>query len=219
MLPQGPHDHFLRLAPADPRAWTPGRERRHAACAAVLRGQSQKVVAAELGLTPATLAGLVSAALLELGVDVRCARVPLALPLLLHAAEGSRVVSFCEVGEGGRGDWGGPPWQLSLGLPEQVLASELSPGEQEVTRAYLSGQSYAEIAGARGSSTRTVANQLGQSFRKLGASGRFSLIAAVLENGARRGAPLTLTLRSAPAADEDAAPLSATTFPRSALSA
>lgn len=79
----------------------------------------------------------------------------MALPLLLHAAEGSRVLSLCEVGEGARGQ---QDFYLGLGLPDQVLADLLSASEQAVTKAYLGGLSYAEIAQARGSSARTVAN-------------------------------------------------------------
>jgi DNA-binding CsgD family transcriptional regulator len=212
----GSDGQLLRLSPAAPKPWTESRARRHAACAAVLRGQAQKVVAADLGLAPATLAGLVKAALFDLGIDVRCARVPVALPLLLHAAEGSRVVSLCEVGEGWRA---AQHWQLSLGFPDQALAGALSAAEGAVTKAYLAGQSYREIARSRRSSARTVANQLGQSFRKLGASGRFSLLAAVVELGSRRHVPLTLTLRATPPPGEETAPRSISAFPSRALSA
>lgn len=52
----------------------------------------------------------------------------------------------------------------------------LSAAEREVARAALEGLSNGEIAAARGTSVRTVANQLQSIFRKLGVSGRTELI-------------------------------------------
>jgi hypothetical protein len=43
-------------------------------------------------------------------------------------------------------------------------------------RGLLEGRNYLEIAKKRGTSTRTVANQLAAAFRRLGVSGRASLL-------------------------------------------
>ena len=52
----------------------------------------------------------------------------------------------------------------------------LAAGEREVLRLVLEGRSNAEIAAARGTSARTVANQVASLLRKLGARSRFDLI-------------------------------------------
>jgi DNA-binding CsgD family transcriptional regulator len=56
-------------------------------------------------------------------------------------------------------------------------ADDLTAAEREVTLAALSGLSNAGIAKQRGSSPRTVANQLALVFRKLGVHSRAELAA------------------------------------------
>src|SRR4051812_22557203 len=60
--------------------------------------------------------------------------------------------------------------------PREGVAA-LSPSERAVCELIASGASNAEIARARKTSARTVANQLASAFRKLGVSSRFELIA------------------------------------------
>lgn len=52
----------------------------------------------------------------------------------------------------------------------------LASGEREVLQLVLEGHSNAEIGAARGTSARTVANQVASLLRKLGARSRFELI-------------------------------------------
>jgi DNA-binding CsgD family transcriptional regulator len=59
---------------------------------------------------------------------------------------------------------------------EGALVS-LTNAEHEVVLAVERGESNAEIARARGTSTRTVANQLARVFRKLGVASRAELVA------------------------------------------
>lgn len=54
--------------------------------------------------------------------------------------------------------------------------SQLSPAERAVLAYVIRGDSNAEIAAARRTSVRTVANQVAKLLRKLGASSRFDLI-------------------------------------------
>ena len=65
---------------------------------------------------------------------------------------------------------------LSFAL-DRDSAATLSPAESEVARYLLEGRSNAEIASQRGSSARTVANQVSSLFRKLGVSSRLELVA------------------------------------------
>lgn len=69
---------------------------------------------------------------------------------------------------------------LVLSMPAASgLAASLSPAEIEVARAIVRGSSNAEIARARGTSVRTVANQVASILRRLGAGSR-SHVAAKL---------------------------------------
>ena len=56
-------------------------------------------------------------------------------------------------------------------------ASGLTPSESEVMAHLVAGRSNAEIAVLRGSSPRTVANQVASVFRKLGVASRLELVA------------------------------------------
>jgi DNA-binding CsgD family transcriptional regulator len=66
---------------------------------------------------------------------------------------------------------------VSVPVQERPLAA-LSPAERAVVALALEGLSNDQIACRRGSSTRTVANQLASAYRKLGVSGRAELAAA-----------------------------------------
>jgi DNA-binding CsgD family transcriptional regulator len=59
----------------------------------------------------------------------------------------------------------------------------LSAAEREVVRAVLAGAPNAGIARARGTSARTVANQLASIFRKLGVASRHELVARLAKSG------------------------------------
>lgn len=67
---------------------------------------------------------------------------------------------------------------FSYPLPSPALPASLSPAERAVALALLEGHSNAEIAEARGTSVRTVANQLASLFRKLGVGSRAEAVAA-----------------------------------------
>jgi DNA-binding CsgD family transcriptional regulator len=62
----------------------------------------------------------------------------------------------------------------------------LTRAERDVTGLLVAGLSNAEIARQRGSSPRTVANQVASIFEKLGVSSRLELQAAVATSGPRR---------------------------------
>ena len=65
---------------------------------------------------------------------------------------------------------------LSFDAPARS-AAELTAAEREVVGHILEGRSNAEIARLRGTSVRTVANQVASLFRKLGVSSRAELVA------------------------------------------
>lgn len=65
---------------------------------------------------------------------------------------------------------------LLIRLPPPALPDRgLTPAERAVVEAALSGHSNAEIARARATSTRTIANQLSSAYKKLGVRSRGAL--------------------------------------------
>lgn len=79
-----------------------------------------------------------------------------------------------------RFDLGGDAFAVvEFSLPGEQLASDrrLTPAEREVVRLMLQGKSNVEIATTRGTTVRTVANQVARVFDKLGVRGRLQLYA------------------------------------------
>jgi DNA-binding NarL/FixJ family response regulator len=82
-----------------------------------------------------------------------------------------------------------------------VVSAPLAPpatltrAEQEVAAAVLAGASNAAIAKARGTSVRTVANQLSTIFRRLGVTSRGELAVKLAGQTSRRVAPHKETRR------------------------
>ncbi len=78
---------------------------------------------------------------------------------------------------------------------------ELTAAERDVVRLVLLGATNAEIAAARASSIRTVANQLASILRKLGAPSRLGVVREVL----CRAAPAQLSARAGGRSNESVA--------------
>lgn len=141
---------------------------------AVLSGLRQKNIAIDLGLAPSTVALNSRLALQSLGVACRPSR---AHPLLMLAAstrgEPALAVARCA-------SFVGPEGQALLVIgtprPDRHLASLLPSAELAVIRSLVEGLSYEEIARQRGTSTRTIANQITAVFRRLHVSGRNELV-------------------------------------------
>ncbi len=66
---------------------------------------------------------------------------------------------------------------LSFAIPDGDERAALSPVESEVVTLVLQGRSNREIARLRGTSARTVANQIASVFRKVGVRSRLELVA------------------------------------------
>jgi DNA-binding CsgD family transcriptional regulator len=66
------------------------------------------------------------------------------------------------------------------------LPEELTAAEREVAALLLDGKSNREVAALRGTSVRTIANQVGAIFRKLRVSGRVELGQALLSGKPRK---------------------------------
>ena len=71
-------------------------------------------------------------------------------------------------------------WLVRYQRPDLEFEASLSEAEYQVVRLLVEGRSHAQMSQIRARSERTIANQLGSAFRKLGASGRTALIAQLL---------------------------------------
>lgn len=70
-----------------------------------------------------------------------------------------------------------------------ALPKDLTEAEAEVVRLVLDGRSNKEIAAARATSERTVANQLASIYRKLGVNSRSELASRLSGHAAPTGQP------------------------------
>jgi DNA-binding NarL/FixJ family response regulator len=164
---------FLVTLPAQGAA-VPIEGRRLQILEAVLAGEGQKRVAIELGLAPSTVALNARLALSAVGIATKPSR---AHPLLMLAARAARVPSLRAVGTLSFLELGGSLRRVvSIVRPDLDLDRMVPPAELAVVRSLIEGATYEEIAKRRGTSTRTVANQITAVFRRLKVSGRSELL-------------------------------------------
>jgi DNA-binding NarL/FixJ family response regulator len=112
-----------------------------------------------------------------MGLHCSPSNAPPLLVMAAHAARGH--ASFASARS--RQLHGANTWfrVVSSPRPDHDLKEVLTGAELAVARLLVDGASHAEIARARGSSRRTVANQLAAVFQRLGVSGRADLLRAL----------------------------------------
>lgn len=164
---------YLLLLPQARRRGQALTGRRLEIVESVLRGTRQKAIAIDLHVTPSTVAIESRQALKSLGTDTRPSRVhPLLMLAVRAAAEPTRIfapsatlaVRDLEIRV------------MATRRPEWSLAGRLPDAELGVVRGLVEGLSYDELARRRGTSRRTVANQISSAFRRLHVSGRNELV-------------------------------------------
>ena len=164
---------FLVTLPAQGAA-VPIEGRRLQILEAVLAGECQKRIAIELALAPSTVALNARLALSAVGIATKPSR---AHPLLMLAARAAHVPSLRAVGTLSFVELGGSLRRVvSIVRPDFELVRVVPPAELAVVRSLIEGAPYEEIAARRGTSTRTVANQITAVFRRLKVSGRSELL-------------------------------------------
>jgi DNA-binding NarL/FixJ family response regulator len=155
----------------------------------ILLGERQKTVALDCNLAASTIALTVAECLRTLGLDSRTARVPPLVALAAHAARGETNVLECRVSEfslpSPETAHGSAASQrvfrvVSVARPDLDIGSSLSGAEYAVAGLLVEGKSYAEMALLRGTSVRTVANQVASVFQKVGVSGRSEFLSALM---------------------------------------
>ncbi|RAL23015.1 hypothetical protein DL240_09000 [Lujinxingia litoralis] len=129
------------------------------------RGHHVKLAAYELGLSPSTVRSQLRSALLKLNLEDRSALVRLVASVF--GAESQIRLAESEL--------------LVLAQPPLRLPAGLSEAERDVARQVAQGRTNAEIAAARGSAERTVANQLASIYRKLGLNSRQELVQTICD--------------------------------------
>ena len=155
--------------------------RRRSILEGLLCGQSIKGLAFDFCLSQSTVFQEAKAALRQLGVQCTPCRVNPLLAILARAARdntpsrSARIARFCDAERMFR--------VIGTERPDTRLAPILPPAELAVVRGLLEGRNHREIATNRGTSTRTVANQLAAAFRRLGVSGRGSLLDHIVSSG------------------------------------
>ena len=145
----------------------------------VLTGDSQKALAIDASLSRSTVATRCASALRSIGKEHTLSCVPTLILLAAHAARGMSLgCATARQIAGSKGE----RWLVGYERPDGALQAALSDAERQVTRLLIEGRTHTQIAIIRKTSPRTVANQLGSAFRKLGVSGRTALISKLLQS-------------------------------------
>ncbi|HYQ02436.1 MAG TPA: helix-turn-helix transcriptional regulator [Polyangiaceae bacterium] len=143
----------------------------------VLAGESPKVLAYEMDVSTSTVATRCAIGMQTIGCEATASTAPTLFLLAAHAARGMKLgpalVRALPDAERER-------WLVGYRRPDQELSASLTDAECGVVRLLVEGRSHAEMSRIRQRSQRTIANQLGSAFRKLGTSGRTALVAELL---------------------------------------
>jgi DNA-binding CsgD family transcriptional regulator len=134
-----------------------------------LASDGLKPASFDLECSVATVALHLKRVLGFMGLACTISRAPALLIFARHAAAGMRIdARFAALDDALD--------VISAPRPDLAIEPLLTPVESTVVRHFVEGKSYAEIAGGRARSVRTVANQLSAVYRKLGVSGRLGLL-------------------------------------------
>jgi DNA-binding CsgD family transcriptional regulator len=155
--------------------------------------RAQKVISIEQGVAPSTVTGVIRQALTRLGLECIPSRLPLVVSIAAGAGlagalvPGARCVKQVLDGD--------THIELLLQDPGGWLGQRLSASEAVVARLRLHGASLEMIARRRQRSVRTVANQLGSAYRKLGVGSRGELIVQLTAAYLNGSVPIPGSLR------------------------
>jgi DNA-binding CsgD family transcriptional regulator len=134
----------------------------------------RKLVAVEAGLSCSSIAVILQSCFQFMGLSCLPSRIPGLLVAAAHARhhQASNHQSILR----GRAERQFSQQTITVPRPDVALKAWLAPAEHAVINLLVEGHCYAEIALARETSIRTVANQVASGFRRLGVSGRAELL-------------------------------------------
>ena len=146
---------------------------------AVLSGDCQNRVAIENGLSPASVATYCRIGLEAIGYRGVVSRASPVLMLAAFAATQTTLpvrarFSRITVADGANYEI------IGIERPEKACSRRFSASEFDVVARLVDGATYTDIASLRGTSVRTVANQISSAFRRMRVSGRAELVTALL---------------------------------------
>lgn len=144
----------------------------------------RKIVAAEVGLSCSSIAVIMQSCFQFMGLPCLPSRMPGLVVAAAHAHARSGHRSLVTPQSTALASW-----SVRMPRPDLALAAWLAPAEHAVIGMLVEGQTYAEIALARETSVRTVANQVASGFRRLGVSGRAELLCLLARWGLDGPAP------------------------------
>jgi hypothetical protein len=173
--------HTLRVAAVRGEA-TPLSAGDAASLSRFLRGDLNKWIALEATAATSSVSRQQSRCLELMGFGERPSRAPVVLALAAHAAAGACLGSAAVEWQS---DAGEPSMLLSVERVDTDLERTLSPKVLSALRAFIDGETHVQIAAHAGRSKNTIGNQLRIASELLRASGRFGVIARLVE---RRGA-------------------------------
>ena len=135
---------------------------------------ARKLVAVEVGLSCSSIAVIMQTCFQFMGLSCLPSRIPGLVVAAAHARQ--QEVPRVQLRPKARNHWQFSRQTITVSRPDAALAAWLAPAEHTVITLLIEGMSYAEIAQARRTSVRTVANQVASGFRRLGVSGRAELL-------------------------------------------
>lgn len=150
----------------------------------VLGGVPQKAVAIEFDVAASTVAAACRQCLAYMGLTCLPSKVPPLLCLFAHAARQPSLAAdarVCDVEHPA-----GPFRTLAAPRLERGIRRRFSPAQSEVLSMLLDGKSYAEIARQRGTSPRTIANQVAAVMGTMRVSGRTGIISELIQCSQRQ---------------------------------
>jgi DNA-binding NarL/FixJ family response regulator len=115
-----------------------------------------------------------------MGFQGRPSRSPVVLALAAHAAAGARLAAAAVEWQT---DANGPIVLLRVARIDAGLEQTLTPKVLAALRPFIDGETHEQIAAHAGRSKNTIGNQLHTAGNKLGASGRFAVIARLVQRG------------------------------------
>jgi DNA-binding NarL/FixJ family response regulator len=139
----------------------------------LLDGASQKQIAFELGVSLSTVNVCVHGMLKKL--EVKCTEHLVLLASAVGHLSEEQLLAMSRRAVSGEALEDGVDLAFEVAMDAAAMG-ELTSAEERVALYVLEGRSNADIALLRGTSERTVANQIAAVFRKLGASGRVELV-------------------------------------------
>lgn len=151
----------------------------------VLLGERLKTIAMDLHASVSGIAAMVLSGFRRMGVSPHRSRRPSLLVSAVGASRGLLVAGGTRLAVLERGAQ--PRWVVSTSRVDTRLSRALTRAEVAVVRSLVEGRTSAEIARIRGSSERTIANQISAVFRKLGVSGRPELLSYLVRVSSRLG--------------------------------